>query len=140
MRESQESITQWSKETFGMAVSNVRIAARANEEMAELLRALSVDDKHPKAAEEIADVIIVLCRVAQNLGSDICEEIDRKMAINRGRAWKKDGSGHGYHIRTHDYAGNNPSRQSVGMPGHCEACASKTTSRAEMRLRGSDED
>lgn len=97
--ETEASIVAWADETFGPTTSNVRVAARANEEMAEALRALSVDDRHPKAAEEIADVVIVLMRLARNLGTTVDAEVQRKMAINRERVWKKDSTGHGYHIR-----------------------------------------
>src|SRR5262245_54112167 len=96
--ENQFTISEWAEQTFGPAGSNVRVAVRANEEMAELLRALTVDEKHPKAAEEVAD-IFVLYRVATRLGVDINAEIERKMAINCKREWKLDGSGHGYHVR-----------------------------------------
>jgi NTP pyrophosphatase (non-canonical NTP hydrolase) len=99
MMETQETICAFADETFGPATSNMRIAARANEEMAELLRALSSDDNHPKAAEEIADVVIILHRLARNLGADLRTEIDRKMKINRLRTWRRDDTGHGYHVR-----------------------------------------
>lgn len=99
MAETQQSITQWADETFGDTTSNLRIAARANEEMAELLRALSVDDEHPKAAEECADIVIILYRLLSRLDADLFAEIDKKMQTNRARVWKKDGSGHGYHVR-----------------------------------------
>lgn len=95
----QEDIADWADETFGTASSNARVAARANEEMSELLRALTSDDQHPKAAEEVADIIIVLCRLAQRMGFDIEAEIDRKMEINRKRQWNVDKDGHGYHVR-----------------------------------------
>jgi len=96
--ETQQSITAWADETFGPSTSNMRIATRANEEMAELLRALSVDDTSPDAAVEIADVVIVLSRLASKLGVDIAAEVDRKMSINRHqRTWVLDGSGHGQH-------------------------------------------
>lgn len=49
--EDQES-TAWADQTFGPASSNARVAARANEGMAELLRALITDDNHAKAAEK----------------------------------------------------------------------------------------
>lgn len=97
--ETQDSISIWANETFGAAGSNARVAARANEEMAELLRCLTADDNHPKAAEEIADVVIVLYRAAWRLGVDLHAEIDRKMAINRKRVWTTDKTGHGYHVR-----------------------------------------
>lgn len=97
--ETQLTISEWCEETFGPVSSNARVAARANEEMAELLRALTVDDNHPKAAEEIADVVIILNRLASRMGVSVIEEVDRKMAVNRNREWKLDGSGHGYHVR-----------------------------------------
>ena len=33
------------------------------------------------------------------LGFDLLAEVDAKMAVNRARVWKKDGTGHGYHVR-----------------------------------------
>lgn len=97
--ETQRTISDWADETFGPAGSNARVAARANEEMAELLRALTADDEHPKAAEEVADVVIILARLATRLGVDLQQEIERKMEVNRERVWTKDGTGHGYHTR-----------------------------------------
>lgn len=97
--ESQESISEWATATFGPPSSNARVAARANEEMAELIRALTADDNHPKAAEEIADIVIVLCRLSTRLGSDLWRAIEAKMQVNRSREWKLTGDGHGYHTR-----------------------------------------
>ena len=99
MMETQASIVAWADETFGPVSSNMRVATRATEEMAELLRALAVDDNHPKASEEVADIVIVLCRLCSRLGFDLLDAVDHKMAINRARVWKLDGSGHGYHVR-----------------------------------------
>lgn len=99
MPETQLTVTEWANATFGAVGSNARVASRANEEMAELLRCLTADDNHPKAAEEIADVFIVLYRLATRLNSNVQLEIDRKMAINRSREWKLDNTGHGYHVR-----------------------------------------
>src|SRR6266404_473025 len=169
MTETQSTISEWAEATFGPAGSNLRCATRANEEMAELLRELALDDRSPKAPDEAADIAIVLCRLAQRMkfsltdetakrsyeffprrtsgvsaaisanremgrllsrleieddhpqaaqqaahaaggvilwlvrllqisGSDLWQEVDRKMAINRARTWHLDGSGHGYHI------------------------------------------
>lgn len=97
--EDQRSISEWAEQTFGPVTSNARVAARANEEMAELLRHLTADDAHPAAAAEVADVVIVLYRLATRLGVDLHQEIDRKMAVNRGRVWRRDHTGHGYHTR-----------------------------------------
>jgi NTP pyrophosphatase (non-canonical NTP hydrolase) len=99
MIETQQSISEWAEQTFGPAGSNARVAARANEEMAELLRALTVQDDAKDGAAEVADIFIVLYRLATRMGVDIHAEIDRKMKINRQRKWNRDGSGHGYHIR-----------------------------------------
>ncbi len=97
--EGQNTISKWAEDTFGPVSSNARVAARANEEMAELLRALTYGDNSDKAASEIADVFIVLYRLADRLGVDIHDEIDKKMAINRARKWTLDGTGHGRHVR-----------------------------------------
>jgi NTP pyrophosphatase (non-canonical NTP hydrolase) len=97
--ETQATISAWRDTAFGLSTSNARMAARANEEMAELLRALTADDNHPKAAEEMADVLIVLYGLASRMDVDLHAEVDRKMATNRQRVWKQDGTGHGYHLR-----------------------------------------
>jgi NTP pyrophosphatase (non-canonical NTP hydrolase) len=99
MREDQKSISRWAEETFGSASSNARVAARANEEMAELLRHLTSDDNHQEAVEEAADIIIVLYRLAERMGKDLHAEIDRKMKVNRGRTWRKAEGGCSYHVR-----------------------------------------
>lgn len=98
--ETQRSVSEWIEATFGPAGSNARCAARANEEMAELLRALTSDDDNPRAAPEMADVVILLYRLATRMGVDLHGEVDRKMAINRGRSWVSDGTGHGYHVKS----------------------------------------
>ncbi len=66
--ETQESIAAWCEETFGPAPSVARIAARANEEMAELLRHITSGQDAEDIVEEAADVVIVLYRVAHILG------------------------------------------------------------------------
>lgn len=98
--ENQESVATWADKTFGPTQSLARIAARANEEMAELLRITTAAPVNPQAAiDEAADVVIVLYRLARNAGGDLLDAVDRKMAVNRGRAWKLDATGHGYHVR-----------------------------------------
>jgi hypothetical protein len=160
-KETQASISDWATDTFGPASSNARVAARANEELAELLRVLTVAPDSPKVMEKAADTVIVLYRLAarmgqelrlyinpimnpesplrwaawasdrlaralvffaedddspdaftplqgcvtmlgslaHQMGKDLAAEIDRKMAVNRAREWRLDGSGHGYHVR-----------------------------------------
>lgn len=134
-RETQASISSWAEETFGPVASNARVAARANEEMAELFRVLTIDDKSPMAAVEIADVVIVLYRLAARLGVDLHEAIDVKMAVNRSRKWDLDGTGHGYHVREGaEKTGSSSTLMSVETAKmHLEAveCAEK----AEKRVR-----
>lgn len=88
--ETFDSIAQWCEETFG-PVRPARIAARANEEMAELL--LKVIDGDPDAITEAADVVICLARF-----KGLWAAVERKMAINRQRRWRLTGDGCGYHI------------------------------------------
>lgn len=72
MRETSESISQWAEATFGPAVSLASIAARALTEMAELVRKVTGPEPDPKAlAEECADVVIVLARLAHRCGCEI---------------------------------------------------------------------
>ena len=96
--ETQSTITEWANDTFGRAKSNLSIAARALQEMSELITKLSADDKHVHAYDELADVEIVLARLWENLQYDRQTEINRKMRINRGRTWNLDGNGHGQHV------------------------------------------
>jgi hypothetical protein len=97
-KETQRSISTWAEETFGPAVSNASCAARANQEMAELLTALASDDHNKKTRIECADIVIVLYRLCERNGWDLLAAIDEKMAINRARKWQLTGDGHGQHI------------------------------------------
>ena len=96
-RETQQSINEWIEATFGAAGSNLSVVTRANEEMAELLMALAVDDNHADAVEEAADIVIILYRLAQRHKRDLLAEVDRKMSVNRARKWNV-ANGHGYHV------------------------------------------
>lgn len=95
----QREISQWAVDTFGDASSNMRVAVRANEEMSELLRCLSSDDNSAKAGAEIADIVIVLYRLADRMGLNLHHEVEIKMEINRHRVWVMSGDGHGHHVR-----------------------------------------
>lgn len=97
MTETQATINDWITETFGQTGSNISVAARANEEMAELLMCLAIDDEDPKAVVEAADIVIILYRLAERFGRDLQEEVNLKMAVNRQRQWNV-ANGHGYHV------------------------------------------
>lgn len=100
MGETQKTIAIWANEVFGPAPSVARIAARANEEMAELLRHVTSGNADAyEIVVEAADVVIVLMRLAEVCRRDLMAEVEDKMAINRQRRWQKDGTGHGYHVR-----------------------------------------
>jgi NTP pyrophosphatase (non-canonical NTP hydrolase) len=88
--ETQFTITEWQHETFGPPTSAANTAARANAEMAELLREACGSADVDRIMDEVADVVIILYRLSSFLGRDIHEAIDRKMEINRRRTWVKD--------------------------------------------------
>ncbi len=109
MRETQGTIEHWRGETFGGRPTPVNMAVRANEEMAELIRAVTTADearlgqKIPDAdrdaiAGEAADVLIVLYGVATMAGFDLHRAVDAKMAVNRSRVWTRDKAGRSHHI------------------------------------------
>lgn len=105
MAETQATVAAWADVTFGEAHSMALVAVRANKEMTELLEKAVAFDQHcsgetaSACAEECADVVIILMRLCRNVGCDLLEEIEKKMAINRARKWKLDGFGHGYHVK-----------------------------------------
>lgn len=68
MVETPSTVSAWANATFGEAHTNAPLLARANLEMGELLIALAVDDRHPKALEECADVSICLYRYMDREG------------------------------------------------------------------------
>lgn len=96
MKWNQQSITEWSSETFGPR-SALSTAVRANKEMAELLSALE-NGEDEVACKEVADVVIVLMQVAHRLGIDLNYEIDKKMNINENRTWLKMPDGSFQHV------------------------------------------
>ena len=97
LRETTETIGQWARDTLGPSPSNLRKAIRANNEMAELLTRLVLDDNDPAAVDEAVDICIVLHTVAWQMGKDLDERVQAKMKINREREWVLDGSGCGQH-------------------------------------------
>lgn len=98
MTETQATISSWADAAFGVPKSNLRIAVRMQAELSELLDKLAVNDTDPAAAEEVADIFIVAARLMERLGVDLQAEVQRKMAINRTRRWRLDGSGCGQHL------------------------------------------
>ena len=89
--ETQKSICEWADTTFGETTPDAAID-RCVKEMEEFDKA---DAEH--VANEAADVVITLYRVAQVMGFDLLEAVDLKMRVNRGRTWTKNGDGTGQH-------------------------------------------
>ena len=103
MIETQRTIVEWADKEFGPVSGLSRVAARANAEMAELLRVVTSNQSNmlENAVYEAADVVIILYRLADIAGFDLHSAIDAKMAINRNRKWDTSASdGHGYHTRS----------------------------------------
>lgn len=96
--ETQGSIVRWAKRTFGVA-SERQLIERAFEELCELWDVGLQDDQR----EEWADTYIVLCQLADRLGTVLPlseqqqEEVDMKMAVNRKRSWRVWDTGVGQH-------------------------------------------
>ena len=82
------AIADWSRATFGIATPE-RALDRAAEEWLEL-----IESPDPV---EAADVVICLCGYARACGFDLAAEVEKKMTINRARAWATKGDGTGYH-------------------------------------------
>jgi 5,10-methylenetetrahydrofolate reductase len=93
--ETQASIASWAEQTFGPAESLARIAARANEEMAELLTAVTLEAPPEKLAEEAADVKIISYRLATRLRLDL----DARLIT-----WTADPLGADWHVTQANFA------------------------------------
>lgn len=63
--ETPATVSAWAEETFGPAGSNFSVACRANREMSELLSMVAGNADLATLGEEIADVVIVLWRLAE---------------------------------------------------------------------------
>jgi len=97
MGETQQTISKWADETFGSHGTNLSVAIRANEEMAELLACLRDSDGDERSLDEASDVIIVLMRLFSGFGVEFWDVVERKMGLNRQRTWRVHPGGYGYH-------------------------------------------
>lgn len=97
MTETQYSVTTWGEETFGPCASPAVLVARAALEMRELEEAAEQNDAKD-VGHELADVLIILYRVATLYNLDINAIVDDKMRINRARRWERKGDGTGRHV------------------------------------------
>jgi NTP pyrophosphatase (non-canonical NTP hydrolase) len=67
--------------------------------MAELLTKVASDAPAEEIGEECADVAILLHLICGRRKLDLDAEIARKMEKNRGREWRVDETGCGYHVK-----------------------------------------
>lgn len=98
MDETQETISAWGEETFGPVTSPSVLVDRARLELEELAEAVGQADDDA-VGHEIADILILLYRVATLHNCDIEEMVQAKMRINRGRTWVRKGDGTGRHVK-----------------------------------------
>lgn len=87
----QEVVT-WQKETFRLSTVKSKII-HLQKEVEELI-------KTPDSWEEVADIVFLIAGIADELGLDINEIVQRKLTINRERVWSEpDENGVVEHIR-----------------------------------------
>lgn len=115
MNETQQTMTAWGDETFG-PTPPAAIARRMRHEVQELLDGFdALGDLQPEdvpaearaaLGEECGDIYIMLCQIAQKLGTDLPTVANQKMAVNRERRWARDPvSGTVRHVSTFLEAG-----------------------------------
>jgi hypothetical protein len=75
------------------------LAAEANAKLASVIVMLYRPHTERSAGYSLQQVYYFLEKICKILGGNLQEAIDTKMAINRNRKWKLDGSGHGYHVK-----------------------------------------
>lgn len=110
--ETQKTITEWSRQQFGYQ-NTLALALRMNVEVAELLNVLGVLQQDTyngfhsfehfrclgeHAADEVADVAVMLLQVAETLGVDMMERVNAKMEKNRKRSWERTADGSFQHV------------------------------------------
>lgn len=95
---TQERIGAWADTVFGPVTDLPRAVKRADEEMRELLTEAEETADPDRMIVEMADVVIVLKRIAHVIGRNLDQAISAKMDINEAREWRSDGTGHGYHV------------------------------------------
>jgi hypothetical protein len=98
MNETQETITDWAKKTFGKCTVEASIR-RMLKECKEL------EDKvdsgaatYQDLAEEIADIFITGHRALSEMNYVTDAIVNYKMEVNRNRKWKRNGDGTGQHV------------------------------------------
>ena len=98
MGETQDSVTAWGEQTFGPVATPSVLVERARIEFDELVEAVKTGESGD-VAQEMADVLIILYRLATIFGFEVSDAVDAKMKINRARQWRPKGDGTGSHVK-----------------------------------------
>lgn len=93
-----KAICEWQVKTFGEATPD-RAWGRMLEEFEEMIESVEQQAPNEKMAEEAADVVITLAAFVGTLGKDLADAVQMKMAKNRARIAKLDGTGCAYHVK-----------------------------------------
>lgn len=95
--ETQQTISEWARASFGDVGSTRSILTRANCELAELVHAIECGAPTEKIASEIADVIIVLCRYPDDF--EYVSPANRPLRLHLDSAlWNLNGAMNTEHI------------------------------------------
>jgi len=91
MTELEKDIVAWHKKTFPNATIE-NVVDKIEEEILEYEQELfSSSQSVLRMAEELADVFIVAIRWFDMHDMSLSEEVARKLEINKGRVWDKNG-------------------------------------------------
>lgn len=99
MKQLQTAINDWQNATFPKTTS-IAAAVKLNGEVAELMEAISTGKPVHDIAEELADIIHLVCDVARTYDPplDIDFHTWRKLSINHDREWDIRSDGTGQHV------------------------------------------
>lgn len=100
MNETQDTITEWGIQTFGLGTV-LGTMLRLSLELNEAMTAVHYEAHPGHISDELADVDIILDQVFGQLGITAegrQENKNRKMAVNRARKWGRTESGRAQHI------------------------------------------
>lgn len=93
----QKTIGIWGDRVFGPVRDPAALVHRAQQELEELKAAVEAGGTFA-IGDEIADVVILLYRLADRCGLDLDLEVERKNVRNQARKWASNGDGTGTHI------------------------------------------
>lgn len=88
----QNQVAAWASDNLPRKLQTVdAIAAKANDEMAELIRDVLTGQSRQKVGGEVADVVIPLYQLCQKLGLDLDYEVTKKLEILHTRRYDDEG-------------------------------------------------